>query len=300
MECIRWRRYGKDRLYVRDAQGNDIGWWDLITDEPHPANDGRLPMLVEAVQNWRSQQALATAVRHNNPAAPMTSSDPQHPPQLGWVDGVAGGSAADEFRRRHDARRERVQAEHPRIGNFLLAVFDDPPSTKAWSRGAAGENALGQVLEPIAGPGLRVLHDRRIPGSRANIDHLVIGSSGVFVVDAKRYAGQRPQLRVEGGVVRPRVEKLLVGGRDRSSLVGGMHKQVGLVRAALADRPQVPVHGVLCFVQAEWPLLGGDFSVEGVSVLWPQRLAQWVTNPGPLQPDHIAELQWRLHEAFPR
>ena len=35
-----------------------------------------------------------------------------------------------------------------------------------------------------------ILHDRRVPGSPANIDHLVIGPTGVFVVDAKNFSHQ--------------------------------------------------------------------------------------------------------------
>jgi hypothetical protein len=35
-----------------------------------------------------------------------------------------------------------------------------------------------------------VLHDLAIPGSRANIDHLVIGPGGVFVIDSKQYRGR--------------------------------------------------------------------------------------------------------------
>ncbi|MEO6532232.1 MAG: nuclease-related domain-containing protein [Pseudolysinimonas sp.] len=33
----------------------------------------------------------------------------------------------------------------------------------------------------------RCLRDRRIPGSKANIDHVVRAPRGVFVIDAKRY-----------------------------------------------------------------------------------------------------------------
>lgn len=116
---------------------------------------------------------------------------------LDVIDGTAGGSALREFDRRHAARQQRVQSAHPRIGKFLLAVFDDPKSTRAWDSGAKGEQRMGTLLQEIAGPDLGVLHDRRIPRSRANIDHLVICPSGVFVIDAKRYRNARPQLRVE-------------------------------------------------------------------------------------------------------
>jgi len=79
-----------------------------------------------------------------------------------------------------------------------------------------------------------------------------------------------------------------------------MHKQLGLVRSALADQPDVPIRGVLCFVDADWPLVGGDFLVRDVAVVWPKKLFKLLAQPGPLEPDHIAALQWQFHEAFPR
>ena len=109
---------------------------------------------------------------------------------------------------------------------------------------------------------MRVLHDRRIPRTRANIDHIVVCTSGVFVIDAKKYEG-RPQLRVEGGILRSRVETLLVGRRNCTKLVDGVLKQVELVTAALQadpDLPEVSMRGRLCFVEADWPLIGGSFS----------------------------------------
>lgn len=231
-------------------------------------------------------------------ATPRLAAEPL--PTLDVVDGEAGASAAQEFRRRNDARRERVVTRHPRIGRFLLAVFDDPPSERAWAIGAKGERVLGESLASIAGESVRVLHDRRIPGTRANIDHLVVCSTGVFVVDAKHYRDARPKLRVEGGLFRPRTELLIVGGRDRTSLVTGMHKQLALVREALSDEPDVPVHGMLCFIDADWPLIGGAFTVGGVDVLFPRKLRAVLTEPGDLDPDRTADLQWQLHEAFPR
>lgn len=114
------------------------------------------------------------------------------------------------------------------------------------------------------------MHDRRIPGSKANIDHIAITASGIWVIDAKRYKG-RPELKIEGGVLRPRVETLVVGRRDCTKLVDGVLKQVALVRQIVGD---IPVTGALCFVQADWPIIGGAFTVRGVHALWPKRLAK--------------------------
>ncbi len=221
-------------------------------------------------------------------------------PILDVIDGQGGASAVAEFQRRHDARQERVTSKFPRMGRFLLAVFDDPQSTKAWSVGAEGERKVSEMLASIAGNLLRVLHDRRIPGTRANIDHLVVSPTGVFVVDAKRYRNARPALRVEGGLLRPRAEFLTVGGRDRTTLVAGIQKQIDLVRNALTGLPEVPVRGVLCFVDADWPLIGATFTVNGVSVMSPKKLKALLAEPGPLDEEQIADAQWHLHETFPR
>jgi hypothetical protein len=159
------------------------------------------------------------------------------------------------------------------FGGLAVALSDARPHTRSWDRGAIGEERLGARLNALAGGGLAVLHDRRIPGSKANIDHIAIIRSGIWVIDAKRYGG-RPELKTEGGILRPRVEKLLVGRRDCTKLVDGVLKQVDVMRDLVGD---VPVTGALCFIEADWPLIGGAFSTQGVHVLWPKRLAKVLT-----------------------
>ena len=105
-----------------------------------------------------------------------------------------------------------------------------------------GEESLGGGLERIASDTLRLLHDRRLPKSRSNIDHLAVTPTGVYVIDAKKYHGR--YLKIEGGLFRPRVDRLLVGSRDCTKLVDGVLKQVDVARELLLS--EVPVHGVLC------------------------------------------------------
>jgi hypothetical protein len=62
--------------------------------------------------------------------------------------------------------------------------------TSAWGRGAAGERRTARLLRRLEQRGWVVLHDLAVPGSRANIDHLVIGPGGVVVVDSKQYRGR--------------------------------------------------------------------------------------------------------------
>jgi hypothetical protein len=210
--------------------------------------------------------------------------------------GVPGASARREFERRKSNREMRVRTKHPKLGGLILAIGDDPQSTKAWDVGALGEERLGNRLNEIASDSLRVLHDRRIPGTRANVDHLAVTPTGVYVIDAKKYKG-RPQLRVEGGILRPRVEKLLVGTRDCTKVVDGVLKQVDLARSIVGD--DVPLHGVLCFVEADWPLLGGSFTTRGVEALWPKKLYPKLKAAGPLSSDTIGDLHRQLASFLP-
>jgi hypothetical protein len=179
---------------------------------------------------------------------------------------------------------------------LILAVSDDPQSTTAWSTGALGEEKLGAGLNRLASETIRLLHDRRMPRSRANIDHLAVTPTGVYVIDAKKYRG-RPHLKIDGGLFRPRVERLLVGSRDCTKLVDGVLKQVDVVRGIL--EADVPVRGVLCFVEADWPLLGGDFAIRDVYALWPKKLYPKLQAEGALTPDVIAEIHRALARALP-
>jgi hypothetical protein len=209
--------------------------------------------------------------------------------------GTAGASARREFERRKAKREERIRAKHPKLGGLILAISDEPQSTTAWASGALGEERLGEGLERLASDRLRLLHDRRIPKSRANIDHLVVTARGVYVVDAKKYRG-RPHLRIEGGLFRPRVERLFIGSRDCTTLVDGVLKQVDVVRGLLDD--DVPVHGVLCFVEADWPLIGGAFTTRGVQALWPKKLYSALQSEGHLSADMVRETHRKLAQAL--
>lgn len=214
--------------------------------------------------------------------------------------GHAGASARREYERRAAKRENTVRTAHPKIGGLLLALFEEPQSTQAWERGAIGEERLGTRLDALASSTRRVLHDRRIPGSRANIDHLVICPQGVVVIDAKRYRGT-PRLRIEGGFLSPRVEKLMVGRRNCTALVDGVLKQVERVSAILhPEHAEVPVIGMLCFVDADWPLIGGSFTTRDVKVLWPKRAEAFVNEPGPVTEEQIGAATLTIARRFPQ
>lgn len=200
--------------------------------------------------------------------------------------GVAGSSARREYERRKTKDEERLRQKWGKLGGIAVALSDEKQSTKAWATGAGGEERLGGRLDSLVSESIAVLHDRRIPGSKANIDHITVTTAGIWVIDAKRYKG-KPELRIEGGLLRPRVERLLVGRRDCTKLVDGVLKQVELVRDLVGE---VPVTGALCFVEADWPLIGGAFTTRGIHALWPKRLAKLLTEAdGSVEVDAVRE-----------
>jgi hypothetical protein len=81
------------------------------------------------------------------------------------------------------------------LAGWLFRPDADP---ERWLRGAAGEEATAALLDRLPRRKWVVRHDLRLPGSRANVDHLVIGPTGVWVIDSKAY---RAHLSVHRGQV---------------------------------------------------------------------------------------------------
>ena len=236
------------------------------------------------------------------PAGPSPAAFPPDAPAPGTprTTGTAGRSAQAEYERRTSHRERKVREAHPILGGLVLALSPEPQSVAAWQKGAAGERAVARRLDQLVAEGVEVLHDRRIRGSRANIDHLAVSSSGVYVVDAKNYTGT-VQVEGRGGLFGPRRHTLKVGRRDATGLVVGLQQQVELVRSALAGGPgaegTVPVIGVLTFVGADWPLFPPD-SIDGIRLEAPRSTTRLIARSGPYSA-FVADIARLLRAAFP-
>jgi Nuclease-related domain len=64
---------------------------------------------------------------------------------------------------------------------------------RTWQRGAHGERRTARLLDRLTRDGYVVFHDLAVPDSPANVDHLVIGPSGVFVIASKQWTGSVQQ-----------------------------------------------------------------------------------------------------------
>lgn len=226
------------------------------------------------------------------------SSQPLIPPPPG----VPGASAVREYERRVAKRDAETTAMHRGLRRFVRSHTPPPQSTQVWLKGAAGERRVAEAMTELAEHYVYALHDRAIPRSRANIDHIAIGASGVFVVDAKNYPGASLSVRREGGWGRPVQETLIVRGRRRNDLVAGLAAQVFAVQESLGGEPalaQLPVTGVLCFVAADWPLLPRNMTVAGIPIIGIKGLRRQLLAEGSVSEDIRYRAYCRLAERLP-
>jgi hypothetical protein len=214
--------------------------------------------------------------------------------------GTPGGSARREHERRLARREAKTRERHPHLGNLLLRVQPAPTSETAWDTGAAGEEALAAHLSKTC-PDVLVLHDRRIPRRRTNIDHLAIASSGVFVIDAKRYKGKIEVRKPFFGE-----PSLFIAGRNKTKLIDGLVRQREAVRLALADAiPEIPVHACFCFLNPAGQAGGSGLplirtpSINGFPLFYPRKLSKRLNAPGALTAESQGEVAQVLALALP-
>ena len=149
-----------------------------------------------------------------------------------------------------------------------------------YERGAEGEVRTAGVLASLP-PEWTTLHDLRWPGRRlANIDHVVLGPGGVFVIDSKNWSGR---VEVIQNVLRQ-------NGRSRERAVAGCADSALAVSELLGPFASC-VAPVLCLVSDE-PVSGWVRDVMICStVTLPQML---LTRPSVLTPSQLAEVWARL------
>lgn len=210
--------------------------------------------------------------------------------------GTPGASAWGEYVRRMAKREAETKTKYGgRLGGLVLRLTGEPQSTRAWADGARGE---AEVAAWLGVPGVIVLSDRRVPGTRGNIDHLVLSPAGVFLVDTKNYHGR---LRVrDNGWPFGNETRLYIGRRDCSHLADNMTWQVRAVQALLTSvGAPYSVTPVLCFLNVDWPLVSPPDSYRGVRLEGPRSIQRLISGWPVIDPTVIPRLAGTMATAFP-
>jgi hypothetical protein len=188
------------------------------------------------------------------------------------------------------------EAQEPPAQRFAR-VADRYEAKTAWARqrahahavGDAGEQRLREAVAPLAEAGWSALHNRLRPHG-GNIDHILIGPSGVYVLDAKAWTGP---VTFAGAVIRS-------NGRNRSSSLEALADQAAEVRDVLRKS------GYAGEVAAGLVLTGADpgpseaTRVGHVTVCGITGLVDSLTKrPRNLTPTEVTNLSKRIGQAFP-
>jgi len=176
-----------------------------------------------------------------------------------------------------------------RLVTVLEALSADSLHEARWARRAESEERARRLEALLAGSGVRLLNDRRVPGARATIDHLAIGPRGVTVIDAVR---ERGRARIVEG-------RLLVNGEDRTSLVRDVLRQVEVIRLGLSASPNLPIGGAICWVEHNGLPRVRQLSLDDVLIDRPHVLAEELRRPGSVSLQRVRHLTALLDRRLP-
>jgi hypothetical protein len=222
----------------------------------------------------------------------------------------AGASAQAAYRRRREQERERWRpgwrwrgwavagaatgialVTGPIVGVWLgvqLAMvvaglawwrlrFRPSAGAGIWRRQAAMQRRTAGMLGPLGAEGYLLLHDITLPGWPDSLDHLVVGPTGIWVVES----WQR--------------RRLPLGGAALAGAVRGLRWQADAIAEVLDDPARIPVRSLLC-VHGSWS--GTPRSVQGSQVAAPRQLAGVVRSGPRAAPGDVEVAAARLLEVL--
>jgi hypothetical protein len=297
----RWRRWGKDRLYVQRADGAKVGYWDLAEDVGHPESVDCDALLISAVSRWRARtddetpdataDAAARAPGGDGPVAaleaepqrepepepdprvsPVVADHPEPPPPARpWVDlstNLAGAEARDQARAARDAAPVRT---------VLARVLGVHTDERAWRIGADGEEKVAAQLGKVEKKDSRwrFLHAVPVGGRGSDIDHVVIGPGGVFTINAKHH----PDATIWVGG-----STFIVNGSKQPYVRNARHEAQRASRL-LTEACGFPVHveGLVVPVNAKSVTVKSQ--PDGVCVIPRMQLSSWLLRHGCIHTD---------------
>lgn len=161
---------------------------------------------------------------------------------------------------------------------------------KALQLGLDGEKAVGQYLEDLRRQGCRVFHD--IVGDGFNIDHVVVSTHGIFVIETKTYS--KP---IRGqAVVEFDGERLLVNGREPERNAVNQVRALGRWLLDLLSESTGKRFPIRCAVVFPgWFINDHAKTKSDVWVLNPKGLPAFIENePAHMNPEDVALVSSRI------
>jgi hypothetical protein len=291
--AVRWRKYGKDRLYVNGGDGARIGWRDLVTGEDHVEDREAAELFSTTVAIWLAHAGYSSAAidAHSGVEAPAALPEPtveaDVTASVSCSESEPAPETAEDLADRRPgaaARAEAVRLKDERpVLTFVARVLGVHTDERAWRIGADGEEKVAARLTKLAkaDPRWRFLHAIPVGERGSDIDHLVIGPGGVFSLNAKQHPGAK--LWIAGNT-------FLVNGQRQPYIRNSRHEASRAARfLTAAAGVAVEATGVVVPVGAAEVVVKEP--PRDVAVVNRARLVKWLTSqPEVLDPDVVDKL----------
>jgi hypothetical protein len=166
----------------------------------------------------------------------------------------------------------------------ILGVHRDE---RHWRVGAEGEEEVGRRLRKL-GKEWRVIHSVPIGNRGSDIDHVVIGPSGVFTLNTKHRPGQRVTVRTSG---------VFVNGQ-RTHYVRNSRFEAERATRILSDACNETIH-----VHPAIVVMGAQLTVNSqpleVSVIARRSITEWLSSrPVVMTPERVERIfEWARRDS---
>ncbi len=177
------------------------------------------------------------------------------------------------------------------LGFFIFRLFKTGRTLRAKRMGVAGERVVGQEVRELLRHGFHVFHDFPLDGE--NIDHVVVGPSGVFAIETK-YRRKRKDEK-DGHKVFYNGTRLRFGKKETSAPLAQSKRQVKKLSEMLSPMfGATEVTPILVFV-GWWVEM--EKGVVEVLVLNEKGVVGYLSKqPGKLDPKKVGQIAAYLEE----
>lgn len=165
-------------------------------------------------------------------------------------------------------------------------------SIPAWRKRGSSERRTERQLYRLEAKGYLALHARAIPDSSAQIDHLVVGPTGIFAIDSEKWDRHLP--------VRAYPNRLFVGPFSRNERLREARWEADRARELISEQlgfevevvPALAIYGPTI----PWKVL----HVRGVDVFTGGRVRKWIRRREPtLGPADVERIATAAREVLP-
>ncbi len=160
-------------------------------------------------------------------------------------------------------------------------------TTYRWKRGAEGEQQTAEALKALPRDGYVVFHDLRLGKLRANIDHVVVGRTGVFVLDTKNWTKR--------AAFDQRINDWWYGEPLRTLAIPTLAERDYIVTTL-----EAPLRHWRTPVFAAWVMAGAEqvvHNIDEVNVIPIRLVASWISSrPTVLTDSQVAKLASELNK----